>query len=323
MEVSKVGEFGLIERLEGIAGAAPDGETWIGDDAAVLRAPAGTILMTTDLLVEGVHFDLTLTGPEDLGYKAISVNASDIAAMGGSPRRAVVGLVLRPTLDVSWVESLYRGMRACCDEFNCAVVGGDISRGDCLAISVAMIGNPAGRLVIHRSGARVGDLICVTGTLGRSAAGYRLLISGRGGPTELIGAHLRPRPRVNEVQTLRGFLPSAMIDISDGLAADLKHLCDASSVGALIDEAWIPTVDTTGLDLDRGPTELALRGGEDYELCFTIPPGRAKDAAAAVTAATGTIVSVIGEIVDAGMTLRRRDGVKVPLDTRAWDHLKS
>lgn len=323
MKLSDLGEFGLIERLRALVGEAPDGEFWVGDDAAVLRAPAGTILFTADLLVEGVGFDLQLTGPEDLGYKAIAVNISDVAAMGGTPRRALVSLGVRPGIELEWLEALYTGMRECSDEFAMAVVGGDVSRSDCLVLSVAMIGNPAGRLVVERRGARAGDVVCVTGTLGASAAGYRLLRSGSQERPDLVKAHLRPTPRVREVEALRRSLPSAMIDISDGFAADLGHICDESKVGVVVDAARLPMVDLAGIEIDRDPLELALGGGEDYELCFTIPESRAAAAASEVENQTGTKVSMVGEVVpaDKGRMLVK-DGEREPLEAVGWDHLK-
>lgn len=301
-------------------GEPSEGEVWVGDDAAVLRAPAGTIFFTADLLIQGVHFDLELTGPEDLGYKAIAVNASDVAAMGGTPRRATVSLGLQPSLDVEWVERLYVGMKQCCDELGLAVVGGDISRSDCLLISVALIGNPAGRRVVMRNGAMVGDAICVTGVLGRSAMGLRLLRAGIREPEDIIAAHLRPQARVREVEILRRFLPASMIDVSDGLAADLSHICEASNVGAVLDAASIPLAMSNDSGLD--PLEAALQGGEDYELCFTIASDRAREAADAVESKTGTRVSIIGEVTEAGGLFIKRDGSKQVLEPKGWDHLK-
>lgn len=324
MKLSEAGEFGLIERLRVLVGDAPTGEFWVGDDAAVIRAPAGTLLFTGDLLVEGVHFDLELTGPEDLGYKSIAVNISDVAAMGGTPRRAIVLLGVRPGIEIDWIESLYAGMRECSEKFDMAVVGGDVSRSDCLMIGVSLIGNPAGRLVVERRGARVGDAVCVTGTLGASAAGYRLLRAGSRERPDLVRAHLRPTPRVREVEVLRRSLPTAMIDVSDGFAADLLHICDESRVGVRIDSSRLPVFDLGGVNLDRDPLELALSGGEDYELCFTIPKARAERAASQVEEKTGTKVSVVGEIVpvEKGRILVQ-DGVEKPLEALGWDHLKS
>jgi thiamine-monophosphate kinase len=323
VKVADIGEFGLIERLRKIIGEPGEGETWIGDDSAVLRAPAGTILFTTDLMIEGIHFDLEITGPKDLGYKALAVNVSDIAAMGGTPRRALVSLGLRPQMEVEWIEDLYRGMQECASEFDMAIAGGDISRSDCLLVSVALIGNPAGRLVIERKGARVRDAICVTGTLGESAAGYRLLRAGISEREDLRKRHLRPVARVKEVMVLRRQLPSAMIDVSDGFAQDLLHLCRRSNVGAVIRADDLPVVDLEGVELDRAPLDLALHGGEDYELIFTIPRDRVEEAIKVVQDGTGTKISVVGEIVEAdrGVVLIQ-DGEESKLEARGWDHLR-
>lgn len=323
VKLSEVGEFGLIDRFRDLLGEAPEGEVWIGDDAAVLRAPGGTILFTADLLIEGVHFDLRWTRPEDLGYKAVAVNCSDVAAMGGTPRRALVSLGVRPGVEIEFLDALYGGMRECSDRFGMAVVGGDVSRSDQLVLSVALLGNPAGRRVIERKGARAGDVICVTGTLGAAAAGFRLAQAGRPARPDLAAAHLRPTPRVREVEVLRRFLPSAMIDVSDGFAADLGHLCDASGVGAAVHAARIPVIDAAGLPLQLDPLELALSGGEDYELCFTIVADRAERAAAAVEATTGTTVHVVGEVLeDRDRRILVSDGVGRPLGAAGWDHLK-
>lgn len=323
MKISELGEFGLIRRLRALVGDPLEGEVWIGDDAAVIRAPAGTIFFTSDILVEGVHFDLELTGPEDLGYKSMAVNMSDVAAMGGTPRRALVSLGARPGIEVSWVEALYAGMRECCDEFGAAVVGGDISRSECLVISVALIGNPAGRRVVERRGARVGDAVCVTGTLGAAAAGYRLLRAGIREREDLRRAHLRPTPRVREAEVLRRHLPTAMIDVSDGFAADLGHLCDSSGVGVVVEAERLPAVSLDGLSLDRDPLDLALQGGEDYELCFTMPKDRVGRAAAAVEKATATRITVVGEVVpeERGRVLIA-GGVERELRASGWNHLK-
>lgn len=323
MKVSDVGEFGLIERLSKIVGEPGEGETWAGDDAAVLRAPSGTILFTTDLMIEGVHFDLEITGPKDLGYKAIAVNVSDVAAMGGTPRRALVSLGLKPQMEVDWIEDLYRGVQECASEFDMAIAGGDISRSDCLLLSVALIGNPAGRLVIERRGARVGDVICVTGTLGESAAGYRLLRAGIREREDLRVRHLRPNARVREVEVLRRQLPSSMIDVSDGFAQDLLHLCRQSNVGAVVRADALPVANLQGVEMDRTPLDLALHGGEDYELIFTIPANRVDEAIKVVNEETGTKISVVGEIVaaDRGVVLVE-DGEESKLEARGWDHLQ-
>jgi thiamine-monophosphate kinase len=244
--------------------------------------------------------------------------------MGGTPRRALVSLGVRQGIELAFLEGLYAGMRECSDAFGMAVVGGDVSRCDQLVVSVALLGNPAGRRVIERRGARPGDAICVTGTLGGAAAGLRLLKAGQTVPPALRAAHLRPVPRVREVEVLRRFLPNAMIDVSDGFAADLGHICDASGVGATVDAGRLPLIEASGLPAGLDPLELALRGGEDYELCFTIVPERAAKAASEVEARTGTRVHVVGEVTEeaAGRVLVV-DGVAQPLPGAGWDHLES
>ena len=323
MDLSELGEFGLIERFRNLLGEPPEGEVWIGDDAAVLRAPGGTIFFTADLLVQDVHFDLAWTSPQDLGWKAIAVNCSDVAAMGGTPRRALVSLCVPPSVDSAILEGLYAGMRECCDRFGLAVAGGDISRAPLLVLSVALLGNPAGRRVIERRGARPGDAVCVTGRLGASAAGLALLRAGLAPRADLAMAHLRPTPRVREAEVLRGYLPSAMIDVSDGFAADLSHLCAASGVGAQVDAAALPLADLAGLPLDLDPLDLALHGGEDYELCFTIDPTRAQAAGVAVRERTGTAVSVVGAVTGPGSGVQLvGGGGAAPLVPSGWDHLR-
>lgn len=323
MDLSTVGEFGLIDRIAKILGEPSEGETWVGDDSAIIRAPAGTIFLTADMMVEGVHFDTRYTGPEDLGYKALAVNASDVAAMGGIPRRAVVSLGVSPGLEVEWIEALYAGMKEFCTEFDMAVVGGDLSRCPQIVISVALLGNPAGRLSIERSGARVGDAVCVTGRLGAAAAGLELMRREDRTRLDLLKAHLRPIPRVREVEVLRRHLPSAMIDISDGFCADLGHICHESGVGVLIQAGDLPLADLGDLDLGRSALELALSGGEDYELCFTIPADRCDKAIGAVTEATGTPVTKVGEVVEPerGRVLLLETG-ETPLEAPGWDHLR-
>lgn len=323
MNLSELGEFGLIDRIRTLTGEPPEGEVWIGDDTAILRAPGGTILFTADLLVEGIHFDLGWTTPEDLGWKSIAVNASDVAAMGGTPRRALVSLAVRPGLEVDFIEGLYRGMRECCDRFGLAVAGGDTSRAAQLVVSVAMLGNPAGRRVIERRGAEPGDVVCVTGALGTAAAGLALLRAGLPGRRDLQAAHLRPTPRVREAEVLRRHLPSAMVDVSDGFAADLAHLCTASKVGAIVEAARLPVPDLTDSGLALDPLALALNGGEDYELCFTIPAPRAARAAREVESETGTAVHAVGEITEqAGGIQLTIDGGTQPLVATGWDHFR-
>ena len=204
-----------------------------------------------------------------------------------------------------------------------AVVGGDVTRSDQIIISVALLGNPAGRLFIERGNARVGDAVCVTGTLGESAAGLRLMRDGKRDRLDLLKAHLRPTPRVNEVQALRRHLPSAMIDVSDGFCADLGHICQASGVGVLIQESDLPVVDLKGVELGESPCSW-LSPGERITSC--VSPSRrtaVRRRWLAVTEATGTPVTKVGEIVDESRgRVLLVESAETPLEAPGWDHLR-
>ena len=262
------GEFAVIDHLRRLLPGPPAGETWIGDDAAVLAAPRGSLLLTADAVVDGVHVDLALSGLDDMGWKALSVSVSDIAAMGGRPCYALVTVCGPPGTDV---ELLYAGIAAAADAYGCPVVGGDLTGSDRLAVSVTVAGETGQRAPVLRAGAVPGDRVFVTGRVGSSAAGLRLL---RAGETEadhpLALAHRRPRALVAEGQAARAANATAMVDVSDGLAADLGHVLDASGVGVAID--FVPAADGATI-------EEALGGGEDYELVFTATDGAAVTAA--------------------------------------------
>ena len=252
------GELEALAALERLLPAAPPGETWIGDDAAVLRPPSGRLLLASDCLVEGVHFDRALSSLADVGWKSLAVNLSDVAAMGGAPSAAVVA-VAGASLDE--LEQLYAGMVEAAERYGCPVVGGDLSSGSELVLSAAVLGHvPAGQAVL-RSGARPGDALFVTGPLGRSAAGLRALREGSAGG-ELARAHRRPEPRCEEGRAARAAGARAMIDVSDGLAIDLDRLALASGVGVVLDEVPV----AAGATLAD-----ALSGGEDFELVFAAP----------------------------------------------------
>ncbi len=266
------GEFATVERLRRLladAGpVAPSGEVWIGDDTAVLEPPRGRMLLTTDLVVAGVHGDLELITVADLGYRAMVASLSDIAAMGGRPCHAVIAVAGPADTDL---DDLYRGVSDASVEFGCPVVGGDLSNAEELCVAVSMTGEVEGTPgPVLRAGARPGDLLFVTGTLGASAAGLRLLRTRRRAPETpedryLIDAHRRPRPRLAQGEAARLGRARAMVDVSDGLAGDLRRLAEASGVGIHLED--VPVA--------QGATEdEALYGGEDYELVMATPDAK-------------------------------------------------
>jgi thiamine-monophosphate kinase len=253
------GEFDAIRALAATLGPAPAGEIGIGDDAAAAPSEAAPwTLLAIDSVVAGVHADLALVGLDDLGWKAVAVNVSDIAAMGGEPTRCVVSVAGSGRTELS---ELYRGIAAAARELACPVVGGDLCTARGLVVSVAITGRAEGPPVL-RSGASSGERIWVTGPLGASAAGLRELRAGASRGDPLPSLHARPRPRVAEGLAARRVGATAMIDVSDGFAADLWHLARASGVGFELDDVPV----RAGATLEE-----ALSGGEDYQLVFTAP----------------------------------------------------
>lgn len=252
------GEFGVIDRLRRLLPGPPAGETWIGDDAAIVVPPRGGLLLTADAVVEGVHVDLTLQGVDDVGWKAMSVALSDVAAMGCAPLYALVTVCGPPSLDV---DLLYVGIAAAVVAYDCPVVGGDLVSGSQLSVSVAVAGETGHRAPVLRGGAVPGDRVFVTGRLGGSAAALRMLRSGEIKPESTLAApYRRPQARLREGRAARAAGATAMVDVSDGLSADIGHLLDASGVGVALD--FVPVT-------DKATLEEALGGGDDYELVFT------------------------------------------------------
>jgi thiamine-monophosphate kinase len=294
------GEFSAIERLRRRLPGPPAGEVWIGDDAAVLGPTPGRLLLTTDLSVAGVHADLELIGLDDLGWRALAAAISDVAAMGGRPDGAVVAVAGPPETDL---DLLYEGIAASSETHRCPVVGGDLSNSDVLVLAVTVLGHVEGEPgPVLRGGARAGDHLLVTGPLGAAAAGLRVLRarrrSGSGSrPHESTGigspqdesvqmAHRRPRARVAEGEAARLAGATAMVDVSDGLLADLGHLADASGVGYRLDRVPVSPGATT---------EEALGGGEDYELVVaTGDPRRLEAALAAAGLRPPVVIGVCG-----------------------------
>lgn len=336
MKIDQLGEFGLIDRIR--AALPPHGPkvlTGIGDDVAVLEPSGSAVwLATCDVLVEGSHFIRSRVPPKKLGRKALAVNLSDIASAGGTPRFALVSLGLPGDLEVEFIDGLYEGLREEGSRFGVDVVGGNISRSALgVFIDVFLLGEAARENVVLRSGARPGDRVLVTGSVGDAAAGVALLLdpSLKAAPpyaARAVERQLAPTPRVKE-GALIGSLhaASAMIDVSDGIAGDLGHICEKSGVSVRLVAERLP-VDRENRALSRASKgnewHFALRGGEDYELLFTAPAGRAEELARRITGETGTPVAVIGEVLppDRPAELVLPGGAVVPLGGAGWDHFK-
>jgi len=327
MKVSELGEFKLIELLSKIV---PKGETdpqivvGIGDDAAAWRANGFTLLATTDTLVQGVHFTAESTWRE-IGWKAVAINLSDIATMGGTPKYALVSLSLPGDTELDEVTQLYQGIAEIARQFQIAIVGGNISSAPLVVITITVIGKAQTEGILTRSAALPGDLIAVTGYLGSSAAGLRILAYHLQFDPETVAflrkAHLQPEPRVSEGQLLVRKGVRAAIDISDGLMSDLQHICQASKVGAIIKIDQLPIHPTVRATFPQDSLNLALAGGEDYELLFTAP----KKVINRVKRATDYPVTVIGEIVEEsrGITLIDKEGKPFQANDKGWEHFIS
>lgn len=327
MKVCEIGEFGLIEKLRRIVDRAGVGLgegvlLGIGDDAAAWRATRAIQLGTTDTLVQNVHFTLETISWRDLGWKALAVNISDIAAMGGTPEVALVSLGLPSETEAGGIEEFYEGMAECARAFRTAILGGNVSESPVIVITVALAGSVEEGKMLTRSAARSGDTIAVTGYLGASAAGFRVFAHQTQWPPEvhrpLREAHFRPQPRSDEGQTLARHGVRAAIDISDGLIADLWHLCEASGVGARIREMDIPVHSAAVHAFGEEAWELALSGGEDYELLFAAPEPVIERARRDIRIP----VSVIGEITgEAGkVRLISRSGEEREVWRGGWEH---
>jgi thiamine-monophosphate kinase len=301
-----------------LSGAGPDVVVGPGDDAAVVGPGSGELVLTSDSMVEGVHFRTELTTPRDLGYKAIAVNVSDVAAMAASPRFAICALTLTDSIDAAWVVELAGGMRQCCDEFALTLVGGNLSRGAEIAIVVTVTGEVVPGRAVRRDGARPGDRLAVTGSLGGSAAGLRVASqrSWSDDERDALRRYMRPTPRVGEAGILSTHGVTSMMDVSDGLAIDLSRLCRASGTGARVELARIPVhpAATAG---------EALGGGEDYELLATLPDDDAlEDARSELREGFGVSLSDIGVIIEEGLVAVDDDGAERPLTIEGWDHFR-
>jgi len=334
-DISSVGEFGLIDLLTSpIQLQHPSTLKGVGDDAAVLRYENGKVtLVSTDLLLEGVHFDLSYFPLKHLGYKAITVNLSDIYAMNGTPKQVTVSLGISSKFSLEAVEEIYAGMLLACNRYEVDLIGGDTSSSkQGLVISVTAIGEADENDVVYRNGAKVNDLLCVTGDLGGAYTGFQLLEREKRvflanpeiqpdleGKDYIIERQLKPEARKDIIPMLKGLgiKPTAMIDISDGLASEIIHLCSKSEVGMNLYEDKIPIDPQTynvAREMDLDPTLTALSGGEDYELLFTIPQADYEKIQ------NNPDITVIGYVADKseGIHMISKGGNKHPLKAQGW-----
>ena len=337
-EISTLGEFGLIKHLtENIRLQNPESKYGVGDDAAVLEFNNQQTLVTTDLLMEGVHFDLVYTPLKHLGYKAAIVNFSDIYAMNGTPKQITVSLAVSKRFCIEDLELFYEGLQLACQIHSVDIVGGDTTSSVTgLAISITCIGVAEKDQVIYRNGAKETDLICVSGDLGSAYMGLQLLEREKAvfegqeevnpdfsGKEYLLERQLKPEARKDIIEELakEGIRPTSMMDISDGLSSELMHICSQSKVGCRVYEERIPIDYQTAVmaeELNMNVTTCALNGGEDYELLFTVPLTD-HDKVAAMKG-----VKVIGHITKAelGCGLITRDGQEFELKAQGWNPLK-
>ena len=337
-EIATLGEFGLIKHLTAdIELKNTETQYGIGDDAAVLDTSNQQTLVTTDLLMEGVHFDLVYTPLKHLGYKAAIVNFSDIYAMNGTPKQITVSLAVSKRFCIEDLEQFYEGLRLACQLHNVDIVGGDTTSSVTgLAISITCIGTAQSEQIVYRNGAKETDLICVSGDLGAAYMGLQLLEREKAvfegeneinpdfsGKEYLLERQLKPEARKDIIEDLakENILPTSMIDISDGLSSELMHICSQSNTGCRVYEDRIPIDYQTAVmaeELNMNVTTCALNGGEDYELLFTVPL-TAHDKVAAMKG-----VKVIGHITKAelGCALITRDGQEFTLKAQGWNPLK-
>jgi len=333
MKVSELGEFGLIDLLAKMAYDAQDkaAGAWqqlilgIGDDAAAWHGNDSIQLATVDYLIQDVHFTPDITSWEELGWRALAANLSDIAAMGGLPQYALVSLSLPGHTEVEDVTALYQGMIALAQRFEVAIVGGDTSSAPLLAINITILGSTKGqdKHILTRSAAKLREQVAVTGFLGGSAAGLEVLTRHLSFESEaaasLKQAFLQPEPRVAEGQVLVEHGVKAAIDVSDGLISDLNHICKASQVSARIEIDRVPVQPAVKANFGDRALELALSGGEDYELLFTASAGVIDK----VKAAASCPITVIGEITTdkvGEITLVDGKGNPVNMPKTGWEH---
>ena len=336
--LSELGEFGLIDHLtKDLLIKNPSTLKGVGDDAAVIDTKGKILLLSTDLLVEGIHFDMTYTPLKHLGYKAAVVNFSDIAAMNGIPGQLTVSIAVSSRYTLEALEEIYGGIKLACDRYNVDLVGGDTSSSlTGLVFSLTVTGVAERNDIVYRDGAKAGDLLCVTGDLGSAYLGLLLLEREKkvfqvnpGMQPELtgydyqVGRMFKPEARTDLHNIFKGsgIKLTSMIDISDGLASEIKHLCKQSGVGCRLYEEKIPINSQTkelAMEFKLIPSVAALSGGEDYELLFTISPGDYEK----ISLVSG--ISVIGHMTspEEGINMITPDGKSVPITAQGWDGMR-
>ncbi len=338
-EISKLGEFGLIEHLTRRFPLENESSVkGVGDDAAVIDNGRYLTVVSTDLLLEGIHFDLMYTPLKHLGYKAVVVNLSDIYAMNALPRQITVSIGVSNRFSVEALDELYAGVEAACRRYGVDLVGGDTSSSNKgLIISVTAIGQGVRERLTYRNTAKVGDLICITGDVGAAYLGLQILEREKQIYLEhpevqpdleeqayLIGRQLKPEARKDMIEQFdrANLVPTAMIDVSDGVASDLLHICSQSGVGALVEESGVPIhpdAQLMAIQFKLDPITCALSGGEDYELLFTVDP---KDLEKVKYLPD---IYIMGEIVprEKGVLLRTKGGKLHPLKAQGWQHFRT
>jgi len=333
MKIAELGEFGLINLIQSISDEFrnPEQPSWqrlligIGDDTAAWQGDTHIQLATTDTLVQDIHFDLDIVTWEELGWKALAVNLSDIAAMGGVPQYALVSLACPGEIEVENISKLCRSVAALGANFGVAIVGGNLTAAANLVVSITVLGRSINRSILKRSAATPGEQIAVTGHLGLSAAGLEMLKGKISLDTETANTfrkgHLQPVPRVKEGQTLVEQGVKTAIDISDGLVADLDHICQASKVNARVDIAQLPVHPLVEANFPNY-LELALCRGEDYELLFTADKAVVNQARRALDCPVTVIGDVVKQSLPNRVTLLDSNGNVVSYNTGGWEHFK-